>query len=68
MVQAQWAYREKWGSLTMKQIFDKMDSDHDGVVTESELYSVSTSTFCMSERAMSVLTVVRNECAHSSTQ
>ena len=40
MVQAQWAYREKWGSLTMKEIFNKMDSDNDDVITESELYAV----------------------------
>jgi hypothetical protein len=38
--QAQWAYREKWGSLTMKEIFNKMDSDSDDVITESELYAV----------------------------
>ena len=42
MVQAQWAYREKWGSLTMKEIFNKMDSDNDDVITESELYAVRT--------------------------
>lgn len=37
---SQWAYKEKWGSLTMKEIFDKMDSDNDQNITQSELYSV----------------------------
>ena len=46
VVQAQWAYREKQGSLTMKEIFNKVDPHSDDVITESELYAVRTAIVC----------------------
>ena len=37
--QVQWGLQEKWGNLSCREIFDKMDEDRDNILNEEDLYA-----------------------------